>query len=736
MYLESLEILGFKSFAKKSNFIFPKGATCIVGPNGCGKSNITDAMRWILGEQSLKNLRASKNEDLIFSSGNKRSSLAQASFTVRDDKNEQVTITRRCFRNGENEYLINNKKVKREDLLLHLAQINFGQKSYSIVSQGMVDWILYSSKQDRKEFFDEATGISEYQLKKNKAINKIKKGLKNLNQAEIAIKEVEPRMRFLSRQIKKWERRQEIDQSLSDLEKKYYGAKIFKFKKERKEIDQRISEKKAILEKEEQELKIFQEEFGNLASYQPSEEFKKLQAQWQDLLAQRNKAIKEQADKKVEVYRQKEEEIIEEEKDLTELEKPLKSLLSQQEDLLAKVEKIKTIEEIGMLKVLIEKTLSVIKEMMVFFAQPLVVERKEEKIEEKKSNEQEDKIIGDLNEKIKFLEEKLNNFFELENQKRKEMLEVQRKLQAKQNKVSTAGYELKEIEMQNVRIEAHEEDLRDEIEKEASSKELVSLPEIELSVGEEEVISVEIHKLKREMDLIGGFDESFVKEYQECKEKYDFLTTQIDDLKNSIASLDDVKRKLEDQIKKEFSINFNKINKYFEEYFKFLFKGGSAKLVLEEEGMVNREADAEKEAEPNSEANKEEIKKENEDEIEENDDQEMKYGVEIYARPPQKKNKTVQSLSGGEKALTSIALICAILKTKNPPFVVLDEVDAALDEANSIRLSEILKELAKSIQCIIVTHNPVSMEIASALYGVTIDKEGASHLVSMKLEDI
>jgi chromosome segregation protein len=732
MHLESLEILGFKSFAKKADLNFPNGATCIVGPNGCGKSNITDAMRWILGEQSLKNLRAGKNEDLIFSSGNKRLSLAQASFTVRDDKNEAVKITRRCFRNGENEYLINDKKVKREDLLLYLAQINFGQKSYSIVSQGMVDWILYSSKQERKNFFDEATGISEYQIKKNKAISKIKKSLKNLDQAEIAIKEVEPRMRFLSRQIKKWERRQEVERNLTELETKHYGAKIFKFKKEKNEIENKMAEKNAVLTKEEQELKVFQDEFGNLASYQPSEEFKKLQEEWQKLLSERNRLLKEQAEKISSSY-QIEKEIEEEEKDLAELEKPLEKLIHQQEDLLASISKIKSVEELRNIKVLAEDILKVAKEMMAYFVEPKVQEKKEQLPDKK--DDAINKLIADLGEKIKVLEGKLNNFFELENQKRKEMMEIQKKLQDKQNKVSAASYELKEVEIQKVRVEAHEEDLKSEIGQETSIKDLSSLPEVELSADEDNNIFTEIQKLKREIDLIGGFDESFHKEYQECKEKYDFLTTQIEDLKKSIASLEDVKKKLEDQIKKEFFANFNKINKYFEEYFKFLFKGGSAKLVLEEEGTISQEIETEKEEKMGEQDNQVETKKEEIEETEEND-QEMKYGVEIYARPPQKKNKTVQSLSGGEKALTSIALICAILKTKNPPFVVLDEVDAALDEANSVRLAEITKELAKNIQCIIVTHNPVSMEIASALYGVTIDKEGSSHLVSMKLEDI
>ena len=151
MHLEKLEISGFKSFAKKTALIFPQGITCVVGPNGCGKSNIADCVRWVLGEQSLKNLRAGKNEDLIFSAGKKRLNLSQASLFLKNKEKEEIIITRRCFRNGENEYFLNNKKIKSEDILFYLANINFGQKSCSLIGQGMIDAILYSSKQERKD---------------------------------------------------------------------------------------------------------------------------------------------------------------------------------------------------------------------------------------------------------------------------------------------------------------------------------------------------------------------------------------------------------------------------------------------------------------------------------------------------------------------------------------------------------------------------------------------------------
>lgn len=722
MRLEKLEILGFKSFAKKTNLVFPPGITCIVGPNGCGKSNIADCVHWVLGEQGLKNLRAGKNEDLVFSAGKKRMSLSQASIFFKNNNQEEIKITRRYFRNGENEYLINNKKSKREDLIFYLSQINFGQKSYSLIGQGMVDKILYSSKQERKEFFDEATGVRDYQIKKTRAVAKIKKGLKNLNQAEIAIKEVGPRMKFLSRQIKKWEKRQEIENKLIDLVKKYYGAKIFRFEKERKIIDKKFEEEKKIFDQRENELKSLQREFGGIAEYRPDEEFKKLQSAWHHLLDKRKKILIKKSNEESQLVEKKITEV--EKEDINQIEKPIKQVAFQQKALIEKLNQVEKKEELEEVKRKAQEILeSLDKIITLFFSQPT----SKENIIIKKEEPEEEGQLKILNQEINELEEKLSKFLEIENQKRKEMLSIQTKLQEKQNSVSSLGYKIKEIEMARIRLETRQEDLKTEIEREEALQGLTNLPEIEIPENEEETIFFEIQRFKKEMDAIGNFDEGFLQEYKEVKEKYDFLYSQINDLEKSIKGLEEVKKKLDQQIKSEFFSGFHKINKAFEEYFKFLFKGGSAGLILEE-----------REKKIGDGKNKEDDPRdvsllENEEEIDE-EEFEVRYGVEIYARPPQKKNKVVQSLSGGEKALTSIALLCAILKIKKPPFVLLDEVDAALDEINTIRLTEILKELSKNIQILIITHNPVTMEVASALYGVTIDKESSSHLVSMKLD--
>ena len=161
MYLSKLEIQGFKSFAEKVVLEFNKELTAIVGPNGSGKSNVADAVRWVLGEQSLKLLRGKKSQDVIFAGSSKKSRLGFAEVNLYLDNSDgsapldykEIVITRRIYRDGEGEYLINKNKVRLTDIQLMLAKASFGQRSYSIIGQGMIDTILTSSPAERKEQF-------------------------------------------------------------------------------------------------------------------------------------------------------------------------------------------------------------------------------------------------------------------------------------------------------------------------------------------------------------------------------------------------------------------------------------------------------------------------------------------------------------------------------------------------------------------------------------------------------
>ena len=238
MYLKRLEIQGFKSFAPKTvlDFLPPKDGrfsiTAIVGPNGSGKSNISDAIRWVMGEQSLKTLRGKKSEDIIFSGSEIKGQLGVAEVTLVLDNSDkrvledysEIVVTRRFYRSGEGEYLINNKQARLYDIHLLLAQAQFAQGSYSVVGQGMIDRLLISSPTDRKDFLDEAAGIKEFQIKQHQAELKLRHTEENMLQAERLLAEVEPRLKILARQVKKLEKRQEVELELREVQEKYYGT--------------------------------------------------------------------------------------------------------------------------------------------------------------------------------------------------------------------------------------------------------------------------------------------------------------------------------------------------------------------------------------------------------------------------------------------------------------------------------------------------------------------------------
>src|SRR3990167_8632846 len=225
MYLSKLSVQGFKTFAKKTSLSFlPPAAdryplTSIVGPNGSGKSNLADAIRWVLGEQSMKLLRGKKSEDVIFSGseGRGRSGFAEVSITLdNSDKMmpidySEVTITRRLYRDGNSEYLLNDGSARLADIQLLIAQANVGQRSYSVIGQGMIDHILVSTPEERKSFFDDATGVKPLQLKRHEAILKLKRTLENLTDVEMLVQEIEPRLRSLKRQVSRLSEREVIE---------------------------------------------------------------------------------------------------------------------------------------------------------------------------------------------------------------------------------------------------------------------------------------------------------------------------------------------------------------------------------------------------------------------------------------------------------------------------------------------------------------------------------------------
>ena len=227
MYLKEIKISGFKSFADKTNITLDDNITCIVGPNGSGKSNIIDAVKWVLGEQSVKSLRGTNNmSDVIFAGSKSRSPLNLASVSLVFDNSDsylkvpytEISVTRKVFRSGENEYYLNNEKCRLKDIYDLFLDSGMGKYAFNIISQGEVSKIISDSPLERRTIFEEAAGVLKYKRRKEEALKKLDKTNENLTRVKDIIKELEEQIEPLKIQSEKANKYLKIKENLEQIE--------------------------------------------------------------------------------------------------------------------------------------------------------------------------------------------------------------------------------------------------------------------------------------------------------------------------------------------------------------------------------------------------------------------------------------------------------------------------------------------------------------------------------------
>ncbi len=750
MYLQRLEIQGFKSFANKTALEYPnpeKGQSiaAIVGPNGSGKSCMADSIRWVLGEQSLKLLRGKKSTDVIFSGSEKRARSGFAEVVLHLDNSDkkapidytELAIGRRLYQNGENEYFLNKNKARLGDILLLLAQANFGQRAYSVIGQGMVDAVLAQSPRERKDFFDEAAGVKQFQLKRHTSVNKLKLAEENLRQVEVLLNEVRPRLRTLSRHVNKLEQFDELKGRLHSLEHAYYGTLWHRLQKDYLAQKKQVAELETKLSALNAEIAALQKKFEQKETKSTaSSELLALQTKYTELINRKNTLREKEfsSREKIAAFRYQAQ-TAKKEMPCAVISAELDKIITDYEGL---VESVGEDTDWKALKKYLEKLLSSISDLSKRIKNPAGNIKIPAELE--KAVLDAAKNIKDIDENVRALQTEMGKLNEKEKNEQTEFFTVQKNWRDKIEEKNFTLREANDLKIGLARIETRKESL--EVEMEAHLKErkqtiLAGPPSfVETSDGKPQetadpsAMEGEIQQLRYQLELIGGIDPETLKEYKETKERYDFLEGQSTDLANAMTQLRQLILEIDGQIGEQFDAAFKKINTEFGKFFSVLFDGGKARLeIIEMETHFSSPLPlSEGEAGGGGEAEQEEP-----EETEETIDDAR--GIEIIANPPGKKVKAVNMLSGGEKALVSIALICAIIANNPSPFVVLDEVDAALDESNSLRFAEIIKQLAHKTQFILITHNRATMNTSDVLYGVSMGDDGVSKLLSLKLEE-
>jgi chromosome segregation protein len=352
-------------------------------------------------------------------------------------------------------------------------------------------------------------------------------------------------------------------------------------------------------------------------------------------------------------------------------------------------------------------------------------------------------VLSTIEKTILGAREKIDRFNLEEERKKQEVFSLQQETYSLQDELNRNNISLNDVKIELAKIETKKEDVLSGIRENLGDSWEFSVKEDYSDVNLEE-LKERIDRLRKQLELIGGIDPEVEKEYEEVSTRFSFLTEQSLDLEQAIKDLEKIVEELDKLIKKQFEEEFEKINKDFTRYFKQLFEGGSAKLALVQKEEEQTEAEKIRDQIAESAAVEGEVDGAGESVIETEEKKVIhpedksflaNMGIEIEACPPGKKIKSITMLSGGEKTMTALALICAIINNNPSPFILFDEVDAALDESNSSKFANIVKELAHKTQFVIITHNRAIMAEGDVLYGVTMQGDGVSRLLSLKLSE-
>ncbi len=716
MQLKHIKLSGFKSFVDSTKITFPTNLVGVVGPNGCGKSNVIDAVKWVLGELSAKNLRGDSMVDVIFNGSDKRKPSGQCTVELLFDNSmgkiggeyasfNEISIKRSMTRDGISDYFINNTKCRRKDVQDIFLGTGLGPNSYAIIEQGMVSNLVGAKPEELRVHIEEAAGVSKYRERRKETESRIKRTRENLSRVKDIRDEIARLIRRLEGQAKAAEKYQKLKNEENETEIDISVLFLLEAQEKRDELQKIIDKYNRDYKIKEAETQAKQAQIDEFRTQNESviNSYEEAQKKYYSIGAeiarleqniQNAKTSEDRLKEELNRVEKLHEEAIEKSSNFENL-TPKEKALHILDEIITSIPndtlKNKTME----LKNLLLEIFDIASAQTKSIQDDYILRKTKLTSDINQSHQIQDKNSHELKALIEdsaISESELNKIRQQQSKVDSEVRELERDR-------SIAELDLRTIaeKISNNRVELKSHQIKYETAQAKLNDAGINIEELDLSKYE----SLKINELEDHLNEIqvkivrlGAINLAAPEEIAEESKRKEDLDEQYQDLEEALAKLSDAIKKIDQETKIIFKESFDSVNSKVKEVFPKLFGGGFAELTLTDPDPLNA-------------------------------------GVILMARPPGKKNATISQLSGGEKALTALALVFALFELNPAPFCMLDEVDAPLDDLNTMRFIDMVEEMSKNVQFIFITHNKVSMEKSDHLMGVTMQEAGVSRMVSV-----
>ena len=758
MHLSSITIKGFKSFPERTRLVFSPGVSVIVGPNGCGKSNITDAVLWALGEQSPLSVRGQTMQDMIYAGGEGTGPSRYAEVEVVLDTDgapdadfSEISVRRRHARGGEGEYRINGARCRLSDVVETLADANLGREMHSVISQGRVEEIVHSKPNERRMLVEEAAGLGKHRKRRRRAQLKLERTQENLDRALDVEREARSRLRPLKRQAQAADIHARLEREAGELRASLLASELRRQNDDLASADSGSAEARRAKDAVEAKLAEANRRRTGIEERLAERDRERTEA-WGRLTAIR--AAHERLSVRAESLAARRAEFA---RSLEARREALGSLSQDLDDRQAQGQDPVDagLAHIGEALELAAQSLGAARERHEERERAAEVRRVREaseraagtarRVEELLSSRLQDSIEGSLEagtellaavdqlceatatardaagERAAAVEQRMlgqggdDDVTEALRACSREEAELQASLR-------TAAETVTQAEVGSAQLRERRQETVAELERigERLGRELSPADELLTDEGREE-IERKLERLARRREQLGPVNPLAEREYAEALEHVEELETQRTDLEGALSELTGLIRETDAKIEAAFEQTFEATERNFQELVEHLFPGGRGRLrLVGDRGprpvLGGAEDDS---AEPAA---------------EEDEDDFAGQGVEIEVTPAGKATRKLSLLSGGEKSLVALAFVFAVFLARPSPFYILDEVEAALDDANIDRFLQLVRRFSDRAQFIIVTHQKRTMDAADVLYGVSMGSGGITKVVSRRFE--